>query len=130
MSDTFVSDIQGPAFPEVHGADADGTRRARPVEHAHFLLGAVLGVSLFAPPTCGVSWPAMPGQDATACAPRAGAGIRRSLRGMAEDAVRRMTPDQRALYERILAARDGFGGSVDANALIREIREDADQMGV
>jgi hypothetical protein len=49
---------------------------------------------------------------------------------MAEDAVRRMTSDQRALYERILAARDGFGGNVDANALIREIREDADQMGV
>jgi len=50
---------------------------------------------------------------------------RRSLRELAETAVARMTPEQRALYDGILRISRRFGEPIDVNALLREVREDA-----
>lgn len=50
---------------------------------------------------------------------------RRSLRELAEDAVARMTPEQRALHDEILRISRRFGEPIDVNALLREVREDA-----
>ena len=36
-----------------------------------------------------------------------------------------MSPEQQSLYKEIKAIRDGFGSTVDVNALVREIRENA-----
>jgi hypothetical protein len=36
-----------------------------------------------------------------------------------------MSPESQSLYKEIQAIREGFGGTVDVNALVREIRENA-----
>jgi hypothetical protein len=36
-----------------------------------------------------------------------------------------MSPERRSLYQQIQAIREGFGGTVDVNTLVREIRENA-----
>jgi hypothetical protein len=36
-----------------------------------------------------------------------------------------MSPERQSLYKQIQAIREGFGETVDVNALVREIRENA-----
>ncbi|MBE3123577.1 MAG: hypothetical protein IMZ65_02105 [Planctomycetes bacterium] len=49
---------------------------------------------------------------------------RSRLEDLAATAVRRMNPEQRALYEDILAIRNSFPEPVDVIGLLRELRED------
>jgi len=77
---------------------------------------------LLTPPTANLRWEQIPlGNMVDLSSVRS----RRSrLEDLAATAVRRMNPEQRALYEDILRIRSSFTEPFDVNALLREVRED------
>lgn len=105
-------------------APRDGHRRAR-----RALLGTAIGAGLILSPATGDVHGAEPGRliavgqssDMAAHQP----SPEHRLAARARAALARMSPDQKALYEEVLAIRDGFGAPVDVNVLVREMREDA-----
>jgi len=52
---------------------------------------------------------------------------RKRLAQLAKEAVRRMTPEQRALHDEILRISKKFGRPIDVNALLREVREEGEK---
>lgn len=102
---------------------------ADPRAAPRFILGTVLAAGLFLSPATGdVRWSGQPAGGmgerssvvGTSMPPRCC-----SLASLADTALSRMSPEQQSLYKEIKAIRDGFGSTVDVNALVREIRENA-----
>lgn len=86
--------------------------------------GGIVGAGLLlAAPTADVRWGDAPGINVVDGSSVLG-GRRLHLRDLAATATRRMSPEQRALYDEILSICDGFGEPVDVNALVRDFRED------
>ena len=52
-----------------------------------------------------------------------GITARRKAEARTQQILKRMTPEQRALYDEILEARQNFGRPVDVNQLIRDARD-------
>ena len=107
------------------GSLAPTPARAAP----RFVLGTVLAAGVFlSPATADVRWSAPPVGGIAGHASVAGSSTRPpccSLRELADTAFSRMSPERQALYKQIQAMREGFGDTVDVNALLREIRENA-----
>ncbi len=121
FGDSRFQPVGGSAEPRL---PFDGHRRAR-----QMLLGAAIGTGLvLAPPTGNVQW-AEPVRllPVERSSPVAGhqPSPEQPLARRAREALARMSSDRKALYEEVLAIRDGFGAPVDVNVLVREMREDA-----
>ena len=52
---------------------------------------------------------------------------RKTLAQAARDAVRRMTPEQRALHDEILRISKHFGKPIDVNRLLRQVRKESEE---
>ena len=107
------------------GSPATTPARAAP----RFILGTVMAAGVFLSPATGdVRWSAPPVGGIAGLASVVGSSVRQpccSLAGLADTAFARMSPESQSLYKEIQAIREGFGGTVDVNALVREIRENA-----
>jgi len=102
---------------------------AGPRAAPRLILGTVLAAGLLLSPATGnVRWSGQPAGGigerssvvGTSMPPRCC-----SLASLADTAFSRMSPERQALYRQIQAIREGFGGTVDVNALVREIRDNA-----
>jgi len=127
---TSVACFRAANLPPSDGSSSREESLSRAPSITRLVAEATLGAGLWlAVATGNVQWPdeAVP----RSLAPRSTgltAELRpggRSLRELAEDAVARMTPEQRALYDEILRISRRFGEPIDVNALLREVREDA-----
>jgi len=94
-----------------------------------FILGTVLAAGVFLSPATGdVRWSTPPVGGVAGHASVVASSTRPpccSLRELADTAFARMSREQQSLYKQIQAIRERFGGTVDVNALVREIRENA-----
>ena len=52
---------------------------------------------------------------------------RKRLARLAKDAVRRMTPEQRALHDEILRISKRFGKPISVNRLLRQVRKESER---
>ena len=121
LSDSRFRPVGGSAEPHL---PFDGHRRARQI-----LLGTAIGAGLMLSPATGnVQWAELvrllPVERSSPVAGHQPSPEQRLAR-RAREALARMSSDQKALYEEVLAIRDGFGAPVDVNVLVREMREDA-----
>lgn len=107
------------------GSPAPTPARAAP----RFILGTVLAGGIFLSPATGdVRWSAPPVGGIAGLASVAGSSVRPpccSLASLADTAFARMSPERKSLYKQMQAIREEFGGTVDVNALVRKIRENA-----
>jgi len=107
------------------GSLAPTPARAAP----RFVLGTVLAAGvLLSPATGDVRWSAPPVGGIAGLASVVGSSVLPpccSLASLADTAFSRMSPERQSLYKQIQAIREGFGETVDVNALVREIRVNA-----
>lgn len=85
--------------------------------------GILAGNLLLTPPTANLRWEQTP-QDNMLDLSSVQSSRRSRLEDLAATAVSRMSPEQRALYEDILAIRNSSPEPVDVIGLLRELRED------
>jgi len=126
---TSVAHSRAANLPPSDGSSSREESLSRGPRITRLVAEATLGAGLWlAAATGNVQWPEAvprslaPRSTVLTGEPRPG---RRSLRELAEDAVARMTPEQRALHDEILDISRRFGEPIDVNALLREVREDA-----
>ncbi|MBM4017632.1 MAG: hypothetical protein FJ288_04760 [Planctomycetes bacterium] len=117
---TSVAPSDGSTAREAAGDQARLTPR--------FLPGTLLAAGLcLSATTGGVRWQQSPINRLVEPSSVVGARPARAspdLGELARTALARMSPEQRALYDDILAFRDRAGEPIDINALLREIRAD------
>jgi hypothetical protein len=111
------------------GSSVGDSVRIRTRAVPRFCLGTVLAAGVFLSPATGdVQWPAPPVGGIAGRASVVGTSMCPpccSLAGLADTAFARMSSERQSLYKQIQAIREGFGGTVDVNALVREMRENA-----